>query len=75
MSNFTQEEIIMFEKMAIELEINEAKKQLEDTDYKVVKNEEYAQAGLPLAYNPVELHRERQLLRDKINELEKLQSG
>ena len=39
-------------------------------DYKVTKNSEAAAAGEPLPYDPVELHRERQALRDEYNELE-----
>lgn len=57
------------------------KQQLADTDYKVVKNMEYQMAMMTSVepntiildlYNPKELHDERQLLRDKINELEEL---
>lgn len=59
------------------------KQQLADTDYKVIKNSEWANAqamanngvipsvdeeGWP--YDPVQLHAERQALRDEINEYE-----
>lgn len=59
------------------------KQQLADSDYKVVKNMEYQMAMMATSepnqiildlYNPKELHDERQALRDKINELEKLLS-
>ncbi len=61
--------------------ISTLKKQLADTDYKVVKNMEYQMAMMTSTepnqiildlYNPQELHNERQALRDKINELEQL---
>ncbi len=42
---------------------------LNDTDYKIIKCYEYSLVNLPLPYNIVELHNERQLLRNKINEL------
>lgn len=44
--------------------------QLDETDYKIIKSSEYQLAGLELPYDIEELHRERQALRDKINELE-----
>lgn len=46
------------------------KKQLEDTDYKIVKCSEYQLAGLEPPYDIQELHAERQAIRDEINELE-----
>lgn len=52
--------------------ISNLKQQLSDTDYKVVKNMEALQCGLELPYEPNALHNERQAIRDKINELEKL---
>ena len=61
--------------------IDSLKQQLADTDYKVVKNMEYQMAMMTSVepntiildlYNPKELHDERQILRDKINELEEL---
>ena len=65
----------------IEQSIAEIKQQLDDTDYKVVKNMEYQMVMMASAepnqiildlYDPQELHNERQALRDKINELEQL---
>ena len=48
---------------------DDLKKQLESTDYKIIKCYEYQLAGLELPYDVAELHQERQLLRDLINEL------
>lgn len=53
-----------------QLEIAQLQKQLDDTDYKIIKCQEYSLAGLELPYNIEELHNERQALRDKINELQ-----
>lgn len=50
--------------------IEDLKKQLTATDYKVIKCHEYALCGLALPYDIEALHAERQALRDKINELE-----
>lgn len=59
----------------IEQSISLFKQQLADTDYKVVKNMESQMAMDELPYEPIELHNERQVLRDKINELEQLLKG
>lgn len=53
-----------------EFEIAELKKQLSETDYKIIKCFEYQFAGLELPYDIQTLHTERQALRDRINELE-----
>lgn len=53
-------------------EIASLKVQLADTDYQIIKSSEYQLLGLEAPYNLVELHSERQVLRDKINELENL---
>lgn len=53
-----------------QLEIAQLQKQLEDTDYKIIKCQEYSLAGLELPYDIEQLHNERQALRDKINELQ-----
>lgn len=45
---------------------------LEKTDYKVIKNYEYQLLGLPLPYDPQEVHDEKQAWRDELNRLEKL---
>ena len=46
------------------------KNRLTDSDYKVIKCQECALAGKPLPYDVEELHRERQAIRNKINELQ-----
>lgn len=53
-------------------EINSLKKQLQETDYQIIKSSEYQLLGLELPYNLEKLHAERQTLRDKINGLENL---
>lgn len=50
--------------------ISELKKELADTDYKIIKCSEYSLVGLDLPYNIAELHATRQALRDEINQLE-----
>ena len=51
-------------------EIDMLKKQITETDYKVIKCHEYALVGKPLPYDIEALHAERQAIRDKINEFE-----
>lgn len=51
------------EKMSLESQLN-------DSDYKVIKCAECKVAELPLPYNIKALHVERQLKRDKINQIE-----
>lgn len=51
-------------------QIMELQKQLNDTDYKIIKSSEYEMARLEPPYNIQELHQERQELRDKINKLQ-----
>jgi len=50
--------------------IDNLKRQLTETDYKIIKCSEYQLAGLELPYDIAELHTERQELRNKISELE-----
>lgn len=52
-------------------EISECKSLLAGTDYKVIKNAECMALGMPYPYNAEDLHKERQALRDRINELER----
>lgn len=62
-------DIVIPEKTITE-KIEELKIRLTDTDYKIIKCSEYQLAGKELPYDIVELHAERQALRDEINELE-----
>ena len=52
-------------------EIERLKSELQESDYKVIKCAEAICLNAELPYNMTELHKERQSLRDKINELEK----
>lgn len=52
------------------LDIESLKSELQDSDYKVIKCSEAMAVGAEMPYNMTELHKERQALRDKINELE-----
>ena len=53
------------------MEIERIKSELQESDYKVIKCAEAMTIGAEFPYNMTELHKERQSLRDKINELEK----
>ena len=53
--------------------IAELKKQLSDTDYKVIKCAECQLLGEEMPYDVAELHAERQAIRDEINNLEQEQ--
>ena len=55
-------------------EIKRLKSELQESDYKVIKCAEAICLNAELPYNMTELHKERQALRDKINELEKAMS-
>ena len=57
-------------------EIERLKSELQESDYKVIKCAEAMAVGAGMPYNVTELHKERQALRDKINELEsEVQNG
>ena len=57
-------------------EIERLKSELQESDYKVIKCAEAMAVGAEMPYNVTELHKERQALRDKINELEsEVQNG
>ena len=57
-------------------EIERLKSELQESDYKVIKCAEAICLNAELPYNMTELHNERQVLRDKINELEsEVQNG
>lgn len=53
-------------------EIEQLKAQLSESDYKVVKLAEALAIGGDMPYNAQALHAERQAIRDRINELEKV---
>lgn len=59
------------DKEFIEDNINNLKEQLSATDYKVIKCMEASLIGEQLPYNIKNLHKSREELRNKINELEK----
>lgn len=52
-------------------EIERLKSELQESDYKVIKCAEAICLNAELPYDMTALHKERQALRDKINELEK----
>lgn len=54
----------------IELEIIKATNALRESDFKIIKSYEYSLVGKELPYDIVELHEQRQPLREKINQLE-----
>ena len=58
------------------MEIERLKSELQESDYKVIKCAEAMAVGAEMPYNMTALHKERQALRDKINELEsEVQNG
>ena len=58
------------------MEIERLKSELQESDYKVIKCAEAICLNAELPYNMTALHKERQALRDKINELEsEVQNG
>lgn len=52
------------------LDIESLKSELQESDYKVIKCAEAMAVGAEMPYDVASLHKERQALRDKINELE-----
>ena len=52
--------------------IEALKNQLDETDYMIIKASEYQLLGLEIPYDMESLHAKRQVVRDKINELEAL---
>lgn len=58
------------------LDIESLKSELQESDYKVIKCAEALTIGAEMPYDVESLHKERQALRDKINELEsEVQNG
>lgn len=54
----------------IQMEIERIKSELQESDYKVIKCAEAMAVGAEIPYDVASLHKERQALREKINELE-----
>lgn len=55
----------------INIEIDNLRKMIADSDYKIIKAYEYSMVGIEEPpYDIVKLHEDRQALRDRINELE-----
>lgn len=50
--------------------IKELQSELNESDYKIIKCNEYKLAGLELPYDIEKLHKQRQVLRDEINKLQ-----
>jgi hypothetical protein len=63
----TEEEVAEMQRQARIKELHEL---LEGTDYKVIKNSECQMLGLPIPYDPQEVHDEKQAWRDELNALE-----
>ena len=58
------------------MEIERLKSELQESDYKVIKCAEAMAVGAEIPYDVASLHKVRQVLRDKINELEsEVQNG
>ena len=58
------------------LDIESLKSELQESDYKVIKCAEAMAVGAEFPYDVASLHKVRQALRDKINELEsEVQNG
>ena len=76
-SNAEEYKISIDEQQAnIHMEIEHLKSKLQESDYKVIKCAEAMAVGAEMPYNVESLHKERQALRDKINELEsEVQNG
>ena len=54
----------------IQMDIERLKSELQESDYKVIKCAEAICLNAEMPYNMTALHKERQALRDRINELE-----
>ena len=54
----------------IQMEIERLKSELQESDYKITKIAEAMSIGAELPYDAKSLHKERQALRDRINQLE-----
>lgn len=54
----------------IKTQIEILKEELTQSDYQIIKCYEYSLVGNKLPYNIETLHKERQIIRDKINKLQ-----
>ena len=59
-----------FDVQSIKKEIKDLKKELDSSDYKIIKCNEYSLLSLESPYDIVSLTKERQEIRNKINKLE-----
>ncbi len=59
-----------FDKKKVKAEIETLKAELSDGDYRVIKCYEASLARTKMPYDIETIHQERQIIRDKINELE-----
>lgn len=66
----SEQELKEIEKYRSLGEIATLKEELASTDYKVAKIAECSALGLEMPYDVAALHKERQAIRDRINELE-----
>ena len=75
-SQIVDNEQVVDDNVLLLSEIERLKSELQESDYKVIKCAEAICLNAELPYNMTELHKERQALRDKINELEsEVQNG
>ena len=58
----------------IQMEIKRLKSELQESDYKVIKCAEALTIGAEMPYDVESLHKDREALRDKMNELENAMS-
>ena len=63
-------EPVVYDKGFVLSEIERLKSELQDSDYKITKIAEAMSIGAELPYDAKALHKERQALRDRINQLE-----
>ena len=56
--------------LKVQENINDLQRELEQSDYKIIKSYEYAMVGLEQPYNVAEIHTERENLRNQINYLQ-----
>lgn len=62
--------VAVVDKRKIALEMASLKAKLTESDYKIIKCYESTLIGEPLPYDALQLHQERQAMRDQINNLE-----